>query len=159
MSRENERERGRVEDDGWCMWISQKSFLVCCARRLLLLRMTSCEFISHRAMVFGVVFFIHEAIRFTRSCRIYCQLYDLEQDKPISLLLKPFSSNKPLFHSEFHFEFSTLQTSREPDFRLTRFPDILKWLNWSWNWHIPRATLEDSLSVFWILSRTLRSWV
>ena len=75
-------------------------------RRPRLFRMTADEFIWHCVKVFGVVFSIHQAVRFTRNCRICLQLQDLGQDKPISLLLKPFSSNKRLFHMERHFEFS-----------------------------------------------------
>ena len=39
---------------------------------------------------------------FTRNCRIYLQLQDLGQDKPISLLVKLVSVNK----LQFPFEFS-----------------------------------------------------
>ena len=79
---------------------------VCFPTRPRLFRMTSYEFIWHCVKDFGVVFSIHQAVRFTRSCRIYLQLQDLGQDKPTSLLLKPFSLNKRLFHLEQHFQFS-----------------------------------------------------
>ena len=79
---------------------------VCFSRRPRLFRMTSYEFTWHGVKVFEVVFSIHQAVIFTRNCRIYLEFQDLGQDKPISLLLKPFSSNKRLFHSERHFAFS-----------------------------------------------------
>ena len=76
---------------------------VCFPGRQRLFRMTSYECIKHCGKPFGVVFFIHQAVRFTRIC---LQLHNLGQDKPIFFLLKPFSSNKRLFHSGGHVEFS-----------------------------------------------------
>ena len=108
MSRGNERERGRLGAMAGICEFLKTLFSVCFPRRLLLLWMKPFEFILHRVMVFGVVFCIHQAIRFTRNCRIYRQLQEFEQDKAITLLLKAFSSNKPLFHSEFHFQLSNV---------------------------------------------------
>ena len=64
-------------------------------RRLRLLSMTSYELFWHCVMAFGVIFFIQQAIRFTRNRGIRIPLRVLGQDTPISLSLKVVFVNKP----------------------------------------------------------------
>ena len=108
LHQEKIRERGRVGTaPGICEFLKSYFWIGSLfPRRPRLFMMTSYECIKNCGMLFGVIFFIHQAVRFTTNWRICLQLHDLGQDKPISLLLKPFSWNKRLFHSGRHVEFS-----------------------------------------------------
>ena len=73
-------------DDGWDMWISQKLFLDrVWSPRLGWLQMKLFDIVWR---YFGIVFSIHQAVRFT--CRNVSPTPGFGQDNPFSLLLKLF---------------------------------------------------------------------
>ena len=151
-ARENDRES---RDDGWDMRISQKLFLY----RKSVSRDVR-DYLGWRHIHFSDIVW-----RFLESYSSSIKLLDLleivesisnsriwssiNHDKPISLLLKPFSSNKRLFHSERHFEFSNFA-----DVSGSRLPFSWHLKIAYWSWHIPRATLEDSFSVSFSLGKS-----
>ena len=117
--RENKRESESM-DGSWDMWISQKLFLdrksnspdvsdylgwrhmnVSSIVGSLLEPCSSS--IKPSGLLETRVYIVY---KLCRNWRICLQLQNLGQDKPIFFLLKPFLSNKRLFHSGGHVEFS-----------------------------------------------------